>query len=135
MDSETAGHRHQVSSELLDTRRGLWLVKVTFFALLLGAVIEGVVAALSGSAALLADTVHGLSNAFTTLPLWIAFYLGQKKPTSEYTYGYHRAEDVAGIVIIIFIAVSAGLVGLSQCAGSWTSRIRNTYHGRWGPGP
>ena len=29
----------------------------------------------------------------------------------QFPYGYHRAEDLAGIIILIFIAVSAALVG------------------------
>ena len=74
----------------MDTQRGLWVVKVTFFALLLTALVEGAITVLSGSAALLADAIHGLSNAFTTLPLWIALSLGRKKPNRQYPYGYHR---------------------------------------------
>ena len=104
------GHRH-VNLELLDTDRGLWVIKVTFFALVATAVVEGAITILSGSVALFADTVHGLSNAFTTLPLWIAFALGRKRPTTQFPYGYQRAEDVAGIVILLFIAVSAAFVG------------------------
>ena len=105
-------HEQQhVSTHPLDTERGIWVTKVTFFALLLAAIVEGGISVLSGSAALLADTVHGLSNAFTTLPLWIAFSLSRKKATPQFTYGYHRAEDLAGVIIVIFIAVSAGLVG------------------------
>ncbi len=105
-------HRQQqVSTELLDTQRALRVVRVTFFALVLTGVVEGAITIISGSTALLADTIHSLSNAFTTLPLWIAFSLARKKPTRQFPYGYHRAEDVAGILIIIFIAVSAALVG------------------------
>ncbi len=61
-------HQHQANEELLDTQRGIWVVKVTFVALLITALVQGVVTLVSGSAALFADTVHGLSNALTTLP-------------------------------------------------------------------
>lgn len=113
MDSQTEhGHRHgNVNLELLDTNRGLLVIKVTFFVLVVTAVVEGAITVLSGSAALFADTVHGLSNASTTLPLWIAFALGRKKPTTQFPYGYQRAEDIAGIVILLFIAVTASVVG------------------------
>ena len=87
------------------------MVKVTFVALILTAVMEGGITLLSGSAALLADTLHGLNNALTTLPLWVAFAIGRRKPTSQFTYGFQRAEDVAGILILHFIAGSAALVG------------------------
>lgn len=110
MDSQVEHDHRHVNLELLDTNRGLWVIKVTFFALVVTAVVEGVVTVMSGSAALFADTVHVLSNAFTTLPLRIAFALGRKKPTTQYPYGYQRAEDVAGCDFI-FIAVSAATVG------------------------
>ncbi len=87
------------------------MVKVTFFALLITAAAEGIVTTLTGSAALLADTVHGLINAFTTLPLWIAFSLSRRKPNRRFPYGYHKAEDLSGILILVFIAVSAAAVG------------------------
>ncbi len=105
---------HHVDQELLDTQRGLWVVKVTFVALVLTAVVEGGITLLSGSAALLADTLHGLANAVTTLPLWVAFAIGRRKPTSQFTYGFQRAEDVAGIFILLFIAGSAALVGYAS---------------------
>ncbi len=104
-------HQHRAKEELLDTQRGIWVVKVTFVALLITALAQGVVTFFSGSAALFADTVHGLSNALTTLLLWIAFSLGRKRATSQFPYGYHRAEDLAGVLILLFIAVSAALVG------------------------
>lgn len=104
-------HQHRAKEELLDTQRGIWVVKVTFVALLITALAQGVVTFFSGSAALFADTVHGLSNALTTLLLWIAFSLGRKRATSQFPYGYHRAEDLAGVLILLFIAVSGALVG------------------------
>lgn len=97
--------------ELLGTRKGLWVAKVTFFALVATAAVEGAITVISGSTALFADTIHGLGNAFTTLPLWVAFALGRKKPTKQFPYGYQRAEDVAGILILIFIAATGAIVG------------------------
>ena len=111
LEDDLEGHAHAPDPGVLDTQRGLWLEKVTFFALLLTALAEGGVAFLSGSVALFADTIHGLTNAFTTLPLWIAFALARRKPTSQFPYGYHRAEDLAGILIVLFIAASAAVVG------------------------
>ena len=75
------------------------------------ALIQGAITILSGSAALLADTVHGLSNALTTFPLWIAFSLARRRPNQRFPYGYYKAEDLAGLLILVFIAVSAVLVG------------------------
>ena len=119
-------HSHEVRPELLDTQRAIGVVRVTLYTLVLTAVVEGAITILSGSTALLADTVHSLSNAFTTLPLWIAFSLARKKPTQQFPYGFHRAEDVAGILIVMFIAISAALVGYESVRKLFESQeVRN----------
>src|SRR6266540_2647684 len=43
------------------------------------------------------------------LPLAVAFWLGRRPATRRYTYGYGRAEDLAGIVIVAVIATSSAL--------------------------
>ncbi|WP_284304430.1 cation diffusion facilitator family transporter [Mobilicoccus caccae] len=65
---------------------------------------------LSGSVALLADTLHNLGHLATTIPLIIAFRLGRRSPTRRYSYGFGRAEDLVGLVIGAVIALSAGLI-------------------------
>ena len=66
-----------------------------------------VVAVASGSVGLLADTIHNFADASTAIPLWLAFSLGKREPTGRYTYGYGRAEDLAGIFVVAVIAGSA----------------------------
>jgi cation diffusion facilitator family transporter len=61
--------------------------------------------------ALLADTVHNFSDALTAVPLWIAFVVGRRAATRRYTYGYGRAEDLAGLFVIAMIALSAVIAG------------------------
>jgi len=56
---------------------------------------------ISGSVTLLADTIHNFSDALTAVPLWIAFILGRRAATSRYTFGYGRAEDLAGVLIVL----------------------------------
>jgi cation diffusion facilitator family transporter len=73
------------------------------------AVIQAVVAAASGSVALLGDTLHNAADALTALPLGIAFIAGRRPPNRRYTYGYGRAEDLAGLVIVALIAASSAL--------------------------
>ena len=60
--------------------------------------------------ALLADTVHNLGDALNSIPLLIAFYLARRAATRRYTYGFGKAEDVAGIFIVLSIVISAGVV-------------------------
>jgi cation diffusion facilitator family transporter len=73
------------------------------------AVLQAVVVVVSGSVALLGDTLHNATDALTAVPLGIAFVVGRRPPTRRYTYGYGRAEDLAGIVIVVVIAASSAL--------------------------
>jgi cation diffusion facilitator family transporter len=73
------------------------------------AALQVFVVALSGSVALLADTIHNFSDALTAVPLGLAFWLGRRPPNRRYTYGYGRAEDLAGVFIVAMIALSAGV--------------------------
>ncbi len=74
------------------------------------ALLQIVIVALSGSVALLADTLHNLGHLATTIPLILAFRLGRRAPTRRYSYGFRRAEDLAGLLIGAVIALSAGLI-------------------------
>jgi cation diffusion facilitator family transporter len=60
---------------------------------------------------LLADTIHNFSDALTAIPLGIAFILGRRLATRRYTYGYGRAEDLAGAIIVLMIFASALVAG------------------------
>ncbi|GAB2688356.1 cation diffusion facilitator family transporter [Thalassiella azotivora] len=74
------------------------------------AVLQLVIVALSGSVALLADTVHNVGHLATTIPLLIAFRMGRRPATRRYAYGYRRAEDLVGLLISGVIALSAALI-------------------------
>jgi cation diffusion facilitator family transporter len=73
------------------------------------AVVQLAVVLLSGSVALLGDTIHNFADALTAVPLGIAFVLGRRAVSRRYTYGYGRAEDLAGIAIVLTIAASSAL--------------------------
>lgn len=74
------------------------------------ALLQIVIVALSGSVALLADTLHNLGHLATTIPLIIAFRLGRRSPTRRFTHGFRRAEDLVGLLIGAVIALSAALI-------------------------
>ena len=61
--------------------------------------------------ALLGDTLHNAADALTAVPLGIAFLLGRRPPSRRYTYGYGRAEDLAGVAVVLVIAASSALAG------------------------
>ncbi len=96
---------------LESSARGIRAVKVSLVGLAVTAVVQLLVFLVSGSVALLADTIHNFSDAFTAIPLWVAFWLGRRPPTRRYTYGFGRAEDLAGLFVILMIAASAVLAG------------------------
>lgn len=104
-------HDHAPASAILDTGAvGIRATKVSLVALGVTALIQAVIVVVSGSVALFSDTLHNLTDALTAIPLWIAFAVGRRPATQRYTYGFNRAEDWAGLVIVLAIAVSAGLV-------------------------
>ncbi len=101
-------HSHGITDPLiLSTQRGIWAVKWSFLGLMATAVLQLTLVLLTGSVALLADTVHNFGDALTAIPLWIAFRLGRREPTRRFTYGLGRVEDLAGVVIVLIILGSA----------------------------
>ncbi len=100
-----------VDAVLESSNEGIRAVKISLAALGVTAALQLVVVAISGSVALLADTIHNFSDALTALPLWVAFVLSRRAPTRRYTYGYGRAEDLAGVFIVTMIALSSLIAG------------------------
>jgi cation diffusion facilitator family transporter len=110
-----APHSHDaadsIDSALESSAAGILAVKTSLLVLGLTATIQVVIVVLSGSIALAADTIHNYSDALTAVPLWIAFALSTKAATRRYTYGYGRAEDLAGLFVVAMIAISAIIAG------------------------
>jgi cation diffusion facilitator family transporter len=96
-----------IDAALESSAQGIRAVKISLAALGITAALQLLVVLASGSVALLADTVHNVSDALTALPLWIAFVVGRRAANRRYTYGYGRAEDLAGLFIVAMIALSA----------------------------
>ncbi len=108
---ERHGHDHAADPALLATRDGVRATWISLGVLTATACLQVVIVAISGSVALLADTIHNATDALTAIPLLVAFRLGRRPPTRRYPYGYHRAEDVAGLVIVALILASAIVAG------------------------
>jgi cation diffusion facilitator family transporter len=119
--SRTTGLRHRIGHLLAPHSHGttdrvdpaletsaLGLRTLWVSAAVLGAttLVQALVVACSGSVALLGDTIHNAADALTALPLATAFLLGRRAATRRYTYGYGRAEDLAGILIVLIVAAS-----------------------------
>ena len=106
------GHTHgTVDPTIATTTRGIWAIKWSFVVLAITSLLQLAVVAVSGSVALLADTIHNVGDAVTAIPLWIAFVLARRKPSKRFTYGLGRVEDLAGIAIVAIILFSAIFAG------------------------
>lgn len=110
-----APHSHDTADSIDDvlesSAAGIRAVKVSLLILGLTASAQIIVVMLSGSVALAADTIHNFSDALTAVPLWIAFALSTRTATRRYTYGFGRAEDLAGLFVVAMITMSAIVAG------------------------
>ena len=106
------GHSHgAVDPSIATSERGIWAIKWSFVLLFVTAVLQAVVVVLTGSVALLSDTIHNFGDALTAVPLWVAFALTRLGASRRFTYGYGRVEDLAGVVVVLIILFSAIVAG------------------------
>nr|WP_231956670.1 MULTISPECIES: cation diffusion facilitator family transporter [unclassified Actinoplanes] len=97
----------KVDSAMEASRDGMRALWISLAVLGATAIMQALIVVFSGSVALLGDTLHNVADALTAVPLGIAFMLGRRAATRAYTYGFGRAEDLAGIVIVLVIAASS----------------------------
>ena len=106
--AKSHGHTHGViDSTIATTTEGIRAIKWSFAILGVTAALQLAVVYGSSSVALLADAIHNVGDSATAVPLWIAFMLARRKPSERFAYGYGRAEDLAGIAIVLIILLSA----------------------------
>jgi cation diffusion facilitator family transporter len=110
------GHGHALDTELAASRLGMRTLWGSFAILLLTALLQAVVVLVSGSVALLSDTLHNAADALSAIPLAVAFALGRRAASRRFPYGYGRAEDLAGLVVLVLIAVSAVFAAVQSVA-------------------
>ena len=107
-DEQGHGHEHaKVDADLYGNRAGLRAVQISTAGMFLVSAIQFSIAWIGGSAGLFADALHNFGDVFTTVALWIAFVISNRAANQRYTYGYYRAEDLAGIFIVLVIIASA----------------------------
>ncbi len=105
------GHSHDAADQIDDAleanaagRRALF---ISLIALGITAALQAVVVILSGSVALLGDTLHNVADALTAVPLLVAFALARRPANKRFTYGYGRAEDLGGLFVVAMIMLSS----------------------------
>ena len=87
---------HSTDDALDANTAGIRAVKISLILLAITAMLQFVVVVISGSVALLADTIHNLSDALTAVPLWVAFVLAGGRPagaTRTATDGWRTWRD------------------------------------------
>ncbi len=121
------GHSHApMDPSTLD--RGIRALVVSSAGLLATFFLQIAVVAIGRSAALLADSIHNLADVFTSIPIWVAFVLSRRQANRRFTYGYSRAEDMAGVTVILFILASAGFAAYAGVQ-KWSSQTATTHLG------
>jgi cation diffusion facilitator family transporter len=108
------GHEHThavIDHDLLTHRRAVRAIWVSVAGLGATAALQLIIVMISGSAALYADALHNLGDVLGTGSLWVALRMSRRAASDEFPYGWGRAEDLAGLLIVLAIAVSAGLAG------------------------
>lgn len=106
--SHDSAHIHQTAEE--SSGVGIRAAWIGLAGMMATAIMQVVIVAVSGSVGLLADTVHNLGHAATTIPLIIAFRLGQRPSSKRFPYGLRRAEDLVGLFIGLIVAFSAAWI-------------------------
>jgi len=113
-----AGHDHTPSIEAAgqapDFRKKLWIA----FGITAGmVVVQAVGSVVTGSLALLTDTVHALTDAAGLLVALIAATLALKPATAQRTWGFRRIEVIAALgqaTVLLVVGVYAAIEGVRR---------------------
>jgi len=103
----SGGHEHGVYQD----RDAVRAVVVSAVALGIAAAVEITAAIVSRSAGVLADGLHNSGDVLTTFVLLFAFAPARRPSTRRFTSGYGRIEDIATLVIVVIIVVTAAIAG------------------------
>jgi cation diffusion facilitator family transporter len=101
----------KIDAAMEASREGIRVLWLSLAVLAATAATQVTVVIWTHSVALLGDSLHNLADALTAVPLGVAFLVGRRAATRRYTYGYGRAEDLAGIFIVLLIAASSAAAG------------------------
>src|SRR5215213_5302725 len=128
------GHTHgAVDPAIATSERGIWAIKWSFVGLMATALLQLTVVLLSGSVALLSDTLHNFGDAATAIPLGIAFALTRLGASRRFTFGYGRVEDLAGVIVVLIILFSAVVAAFRIRVGTQigsAALVADGYHAR-----
>ncbi|HEX6547647.1 MAG TPA: cation diffusion facilitator family transporter [Candidatus Dormibacteraeota bacterium] len=102
------GHSHDQGA-VYGNRDAVRAVVLSAGALGTAAVAELAAAFAGHSASVLADGLHNAGDVLTTAVLLISFRVARRPATRRFTAGFGRIEDVATLLIVVVIVVTAAL--------------------------
>lgn len=106
------GHEHSHATfdrELATRREAVRAIWLSVAGLGATAAIQLAIVAWSDSVSLFADALHNVGDVAGTAALWVGFRVSRRPADQRFTYGWGRAEDLAGLFIVLAILVSAVL--------------------------
>jgi cation diffusion facilitator family transporter len=101
---DEAGHRRAANRALALSALGLFATGG----------LELVLAVLTHSVGLLSDALHNLSDVSTSAVVFLGFRISKRQPSPRFSYGYERAEDLAGLGVALVIWGSAVFAGIES---------------------
>lgn len=109
-DHGADGHSHTtLDHEMVTRRAAVRAIWISVVGLGLTAALQLGIVALSDSVSLYADALHNVGDVAGTAALWVGFRLSRRPADERFTHGWRRAEDLAGLFIVLAILVSAVL--------------------------
>ena len=82
-----------------DEKAALISIGVTAFLV----VIKYSVGTLSGSIALVADSIHSLTDVISSIGVFIGLRISDRKPTEAFPYGFYKAENIVSLFLALTI--------------------------------
>ncbi len=79
--------------------------------------VKGLFGLMSGSVALIADSIHSFSDIFASLAVYIGLKFSQKKPDENFPYGYYKTETMASLIVAVIILFSGLEIALQSLNG------------------
>lgn len=101
------GHSHGAGA--YGDRDAVRAVVVSAVALGIASAVEFAAALGGHSAGILADALHNAGDVLTTGILLASFSLGRRPATRRFPAGFGRIEDVATLLIVIVVVITAGV--------------------------
>ncbi|MFU8783801.1 cation diffusion facilitator family transporter [Aliidiomarina sp.] len=74
---------------------------------------------LGGSAALVADGFHSLSDVLSDVMVWLVFGAAQKQPDRQHPWGHRRFETIATILLALILALVAASMTWQSSQALW----------------